>query len=333
LTVKFKPDFLDWTLIRQGLSLSLARQVPITITGGASRLGANPQFKNILNDISRTADAMGIGSPELSGNDLSFNPSGISGGSFSLDTHRDSAVSETVLFTAPLLFGRKQRTLLNLTGVTHPLVSFSTNQLQDTIFSLLEGQGLYAGAVLKRYGFPGTGEGAAEVRIYPAEKTGIIFNPRLEECEIRDGGVVFSGPFMKDAAEIREVFAGERDLGEIRVRILEVQNSAGEGFYLYLVLSVTLTGSQKEIPLVLSGAVDTGRGREHFNTECYRTLAMLKNSVRAVHEERLLPVHLVREIMIYSLFSEGIGVEKILEFYPESREIEATAELVKAFSS
>jgi hypothetical protein len=37
--------------------------------------------------------------------------------------------------------------------------------------------------------------------------------------------------------------------------------------------------------------------------------------------------------MIYSLFSEGIGVEKILEFYPESREIEATAELVKAFSS
>jgi hypothetical protein len=236
-----------------------------------------------------------------------------------------------VLFAAPLLFNRKQRTLLNLTGVTHPSVSFSTNQLQDTLFSLFQEQGLYAGAVLKRYGFQGSGEGAAEVRIYPAEKTGSEFDPRLEACEARDGGIVFSGPYMKDAAEIRDILTGENALDENSVRILEVQNAAGEGFYLYMVLSVKPAGSQNEIPLVLSGAVDTRRGREYFDTECYRRLAQLMNSARALHEERLLPVNLVREVMVYSLFAEGIVPERIVEAYEKNREIEATKELVKAF--
>jgi hypothetical protein len=59
----------------------------------------------------------------------------------------------------------------------------------------------------------------------------------------------------------------------------------------------------------------------------------LMNSLRALHEKKLLPVDLVRELMIYSLFSEGIVLEKIPGIYPESREIEATAELVKILSS
>ncbi len=326
-----KPDFLDWTLVRQGFSLSLARQVPLTLEGAVSWLEENPFYKNILNDISRAADAMGAGSPEVSGNDIIFTPSGISGGSFSLDTHRESALSETVLFAAPFLFGRKQRTLLHLKGVTHPLVSFSTNQLQETLFSLLELQGFYAGAVLKRYGFHGSGEGEAEVRIYPGEKTGFTFNPRIDSWETRDGGIVFSGPYMKDAGDIREVLSHEKGLDESRVRILEVQNSAGEGFYLFIVLNIKLSETGKEIPLVLSGAVDTRRGRDNFEDECYRTLTRLKNSVRAMDEERLLPAELVREIMPYSLFTEGIVPEKILEVYQDSSEIQATAELVKRF--
>ncbi len=327
----FKPDFLDWTLIRQGLSLSLARQVPLLIEGAASWLEENPVYREIFNDISRTAEALGAGSPEVSGYDISFAPGKISGGSFSLDTERRSALSEPVLFAAPLLFGRKQRTLLNLKGVTHPLVSFSTNQLQETLFSLLEPLGFYAGTVLRRFGFHGGGEGAAEVRIYPGEKTGFTFNPRIDSWESRDGGVVFSGPYMKDAGDIREVLSGEEGLDESRVRILEVRDSAGEGFYIYRVINVKLSGTGREIPLVLSGVVDTGKGREDFDRECYRALTRLKNSVRAVDEERLLPVNLVRELMPYSLFSEGIVIEQILEVCGESREIGATAELVRRF--
>lgn len=329
--IHFKPDFLDGTLIRQGLSLSLARQVPLTLAGAVSWLEENPLYKNIFNDILQTADAMGAGYSESSGNDISFVPSGISGGSFSLDTYRESAVSEAVLFAAPLLFGRKQRTVLNLTGVTHPLVSFSTNQLQETLFSILELQGFYAGAVLKRYGFHGTGEGEAEVRIYPGEKTGFTFNPHIDSWENRDAGVVFSGPYMKDAGDIREVLSGEEGLDVSRVRILEVRNSAGEGFSLYRVLNVKLSGTGREIPLVLSGTVDTDRGRDNFEGECYRTLTRLKNSVRAIDEERLLPADLVRELMPYSLFSDGIVIESILEAYRRSREIGATAELFRRF--
>ena len=131
---------------------------------------------------------------------------------------------------------REFRTVLNITGVTHPVEYYPTHFINETLFSLLERMGLYAGIVLKRYGFHGTGGGRVEARVYPRGNLVPVDLTMQERIELRRARIIFSGPAIGFAEKMKSLIKSDLGLDVNAISIIEVLDCDGMGISALLYL-------------------------------------------------------------------------------------------------
>ena len=219
----------SWRHIRIALSLALMKREPVVIKNGFAFIEKNFDFVPLFNDIKRIVFETGAGMLGDSGDDILFNPEGLFYGTYNIGTDKFSSISEIELFLMPSLFYNEFRSAVNYTGVTHSHISYPTTFLKETIFSFLESTGHYASLNLKRFGFYGSGGGAAESKIYPAEakKCSNLFSSAEPKIE---GVRIFMAKMNMDmAGREKEFIIKNTGVDENRVQIMEIVDADGYG--------------------------------------------------------------------------------------------------------
>jgi len=244
---------LSWVHIRQSLSLSLVCGVPLRLSDGAAFLAENPSYGPVFSEMCQVTCDLGAGSLHIEGSDITISPLKPSFGVRKIHSGEFSSLSELVLFLLPVLSRGSFRSILNLKGVTHGPLSLPTTMLKETLFGLLANTGIFASLRLSRFGFYGSGEGSAEVRVYPAEKKAADGWVPLSRSIT--GAKIFVAHMNREIAfQQRSVIQDELGLSENRVAIIEVMDAAGYGNS----VQVFMEGSLNAEPLtvVLSREMD-----------------------------------------------------------------------------
>lgn len=220
---------IDWTAIRQSLALSLLSGRPVLIPGGGDYLKKNERLFPVMEDIEEACRVLGAGTIDWSGTDISFKPRRPAPGTFELKGGKFSSAMEVVLFLLPVLFELDFRTVLNITGVTHSVLSCTTSFVRESLYPLLEQAGLYASMSLRRFGFYGSGEGSLEVRAYPAERKEAVFTMQGGGYTLEGVRILFSGVLPELAKREKQQLCEALSLPDEKISILEIRNAAGFG--------------------------------------------------------------------------------------------------------
>ncbi len=289
----------DWTLIRQALSLSLLKNVPITIGGGAAFIAGNPGFRPILDDMARMSDEFGAGRLRLDAGSIVFEPRPLAPGRYRFDSDHVSSAVELLLFLMPALFHGDFRSILELGGVTHSPLSCPTSFVKETLLAALERMGLYGSLTLQRFGFHASGGGAMESRLYPREKdAGAVLSGAKTPAL---GGVkIFISRLDTGLAEIEKgMIAESLGLNAERIAIIEVMESDGPGN------GIQVFAEYCGLPVVLfrEMALYDRNGELSFSEEALRCeIAGLAGDARLLMEGTL-PERVVRELHPYYAMS------------------------------
>lgn len=291
----------DWILIRQALSLSLLKNVPITIGGGAAFIDGNPDFRPILEDMARMTEELGAGRLTTEAESIIFEPRPLLPGTFRFDSGHLSSAVELLLFLMPALFHVDFRSVLELGGVTHSPLSCPTAFVKETLLAALEQMGLYGSLTLRRFGFHGSGGGAMESRIYPREKrSGKPWGG--DEAPALTGIKIFISRLDTGLAEIEKGIIAEKiGMDATRIAIIEVMDSDGPGN------GVQVVASCRGLPVVLFREMNlyNGKGELAFSEETLRVeIAGLAGETRLLLEGTL-PDRAVRELYPYRVLSGG----------------------------
>jgi len=218
----------DWLIIRQALSLSLLRQVPITIGGAAGFLEAHADYRPLLDDLARFADTMGAGAIALDGDAVRYDPLPFPPRRAHFETGPHSSAVEPLLFALPTLFHADFRTVLEFSGVTHSPLSAPTSFVKETLLGALERLGLYGSLTLRRFGFYGSGGGAMEARAYPREEAG--GGAFAGSGATLSGAKIFISHLDTGLAELeKNMIADLTGIDRGRIAIIEVLESDGPG--------------------------------------------------------------------------------------------------------
>jgi RNA 3'-terminal phosphate cyclase len=289
----------DWILIRQALSLSLLKNVPITIGGGAAFIAGNPDFKPILDDMARMAEELGAGRLTTEAESIIFEPHPLLPGTFRFDSSHLSSAVELLLFLMPALFHADFRSVLELGGVTHSPLSCPTVFVKETLLAALEQMGLYGSLTLRRFGFHGSGGGAMESRIYPREQRS--GKPGEDgDAPAISGVKIFISHLDTGLAEIEKGLIAEKiGMDPNRIAIIEVMESDGPGN------GVQVVATSRGLPVVLFREMKLydGKGELAFSEETLRSeIAGLAGETRLLLEGTL-PERAIRELYPYCVMS------------------------------
>lgn len=256
---------LDWVPIRQAMALAMALEIPMALEGAGDFVDANPRYLPLWQDLCRTVDSLGCGTLCREGNALIVTPGNVPWGRREICCGERSSLSEIILFLLPALSRREFRSVLECTGVTHAPGFLPTSVLKETIFSLLEGTGHYAGLQLKRFGFYGSGGGSAEVRVYPAEKA-VRREWWLVENRISTGAKIFLAHMNKEIAERqKEALNDAMTLPDSRVAIIEVMDAAGYGNSVQVFMDGKMDGDPVSIVLSREIVIHDNEGNIIFD--------------------------------------------------------------------
>jgi hypothetical protein len=293
-----------WRHIRIILSLALMRKEPVVVKKGFEFIEKNYDLIPLYNDIKRIVFETGAGILNDSGSDIVFNPEGILYGTYNFDTDKYSSISEIELFLLPSLFQCEFRSVIHFRGVTHSHLSYPTTFLKETLFSFMEYTGHYASLNLKRFGFYGSGGGAAESRVYPAEpgdRGDIFFS-----CEKKIEGVrIFLARMnMEMAAREKDFVVKNTGIDGNSVQIMEVVDADGYGN------SIQVYVKCGNLSVILSRDMEIYNSAGDFifdEEKYYMTLSGLMKETDKLIRFNKLPDYLIDELLPY-LFMNGSAV-------------------------
>jgi RNA 3'-terminal phosphate cyclase len=239
---------LHWTEIRRTLSLALLRQMPEKISGGGSFLASNPSFQPLYDTIAQALLLMDGGELRIAGGDIHFTPRPLTPGIWSIDTGPFGSMTDCALFLMPALFTLSHRSVLNFTGVSHGF-PHPTSFVRETLLGALESCGLYGSMMLKRFGFYGSGGGAAECRVYPREAgRGTVVPLR---CTDIMGVKIFLSRLGAELGETqKEEMVRELSIDPARVSIITVVDAEGPGNSVQVYCTAAV--GERTVPVVIS---------------------------------------------------------------------------------
>jgi len=289
-----------WRHIRIALSLALMKREPVVIKNGYAFIEKNFDLMPLFNDIKRIVFETGAGMISDSGDDILFNPEGLSYGVYNFETDKFSSISEIELFLLPSLFYNEFRSAVSYTGVTHSHISYPTTFLKETLFAFLESTGHYASLNLKRFGFYGSGGGSAESKIYPAEpkKCGDLFSftdPKIEGVRI-----FMAKMNMEMAGREKEFIVKNTGIDENRVQIMEIVDADGYGNSIHVYIKCG------EVNVILSRDMEIYNSAGDFvfeESRYYTTLTGLIRDTERLVRQKALPVCLPEEVLPYLIMS------------------------------
>ncbi|MCU0849202.1 MAG: hypothetical protein MUD12_15075 [Spirochaetes bacterium] len=219
---------IDWTAIRQALSLSLLKKRPLKIAGGGAFLSERPEYMPLFLDISDLVERTGAGKLSLGSGSIVFEPRGLGPGNIEFETRNNSSAVELLLFVMPALFFNDFRSVVRIGGVTHSHLSYSTAFVKETLLALLEKIGFYASLSLKKFGFYNSGGGSLESRVYPSEAAPWDFGG-LGPAAVEGAKIIISRIDGRVAASERGMIMSGLGIGADRTAVLEVMDSPGFG--------------------------------------------------------------------------------------------------------
>lgn len=282
------------------LSLALMKREPVVIKNGYAFIENNFDLIPLFNDIKRIVSETGAGMLGESGDDIIFNPDGLFYGTYNFETDKFSSISEIELFLMPSLFYHEFRSALNFTGVTHSHLSYPTTFIKETLLAFLESTGHYASLNLKRFGFYGSGGGAAESKIYPAEpkKCGNLFESAAPEIE---GVRIFMAKMnMEMAGREKEFIIKNTGIDENRVQIMEIIDADGYGNSIHVYVKCG------GVNVILSRGMEIYNSAGDFvfeESRYYTTLTGLLHDTERLVKLKTLPVYLMDEVLPYLILS------------------------------
>lgn len=309
--IKLQTRTVDRVSFRQALSLSLLAGRAFTYRGALAFVNANPPFSAYLSDFERLFRDRDLGAFRVEGDDISFSPGPVRFGAIDIPINPYSSAVEMTLLLAPALFRREFRSKLLFGGVTHSPLSPGTSWMKESFLAVLEKMGLYASCSLRRFGFYGSGGGALEARVYPAEERRAVIATR-GPVAITGARVYIAHLDASIAREEKESLCADLALDPSRAGILEVRDCDGAWNHaeVYLVMD--------GVPLVVSGTVPVFDfdGKNRFGEEgAAQAMKDLARRVREIAEAGRLPDDLAREIVPYAMMT---GSDFDVAEYPEA---------------
>jgi hypothetical protein len=296
------PD-IDWPFIRQTLSLALMKNRPAAIRGGGLFLVRRPEYRPIFEDLRHATGQLMAGDMSDDGTDIKFEPLPVSAGRYRLDTDARSSAVEVLLYLMPSLFGGEFRSVLELSGVTHSVLSYPTSFIKETILGALETIGLYASLTLRRFGFSGSGGGAFESRIYPSEAPAGQAFAGCGDTELT-GVKIFISRIDARLAELEKSALIELlGIDRIRIAIIEVMDSDGHGNGIQIFIRCA------GITMVLFREMKIfgDAGELIFNEESMRTgIKGLANDAAAFMKAGTVPEPVLRELYPYFIMTGAV---------------------------
>jgi RNA 3'-terminal phosphate cyclase len=319
--IDIRSHTVDRVSFRQSLSLSLLSGRAFTYRGALAFVNANPPFSAYLSDFEQLFRDRDLGAFRVEGDDISFIPKPVRFGVMNIPVNPYSSAVEMTLLLAPALFRREFRSKLLFSGVTHSPLSPGTSWMKESFLAVLEKMGLYASCSLRRFGFYGSGGGALEARVYPAEDRCAVI-ATSGPIAITGARVCIAHLDASIAREEKEALCAELTLDPSRAGILEVRDC--DGAWNHAEVYLLMDG----IPLVVSEAVPVYDfdGKNRFSEEgAAQAMRVLARRVRETVDAGRLPDNLVREIVPYAMMT---GSAFDVDSYPEAvREAVETAKL------
>ncbi len=296
---------LDWVLLRQALSLSLAFDKECRLEGGLDYIKCNEPFSAFLSDVEEVIQKYQFGHFTIDGEDILFFPKPAHFGNFSIQINPYSSAMEILLFLMPALFRQEFRSRIFLSGVTHSRFSFGTSWMKESFLTALEQMGLYASCTLRRFGFYASGGGLIEAKVYPAETKTTMGSP-ISNNETRLTGARIYIAHLDSSIAVREknYLCVSLSIDEAKTGILEIRDCDGAWNHAE-VYCIT-----KEMPVVLCETVPvydfSGKFIFSENT-IIPSMEKLANKTRAFLDGASLPDELEREIALYRVIAGNSG--------------------------
>ncbi len=282
------------------LSLALLKGEQVVVRDAENMLNADPSLPPLYDDIKRFIFETGCGMITESGEDIGFYPELLAPGRYNIETGNYSSISELELFLLPSLFNRETRSVISYRGVTHSHISYPTVFLKETIFGILEQCGFYASMNMKRFGYYGSGGGAAESRIYPEEKRacGDMLAGRPVTLE---GVRIFVAKMDMALADREKEFVLKNiPVPEGKVQVMEVRDADGYGnsvqaYMKYGNLNVILSRDME----IYNSAGDLVFDEARY----YAGLSSLKDEISGFINSGRLPLYIAAEVLPYMMMS------------------------------
>ena len=293
-----------WKGLRLALSLALLKGEHIRVSNGVNTLISDPAFMPLYDDIKRLIFETGCGMLTESEEDIAFLPESLHPGRFTVETGNYSSISEIELFLLPALLHRDSRSVINYSGVTHSHISYPTVFLKETLFGMLEACGFYASMNMKRFGFYGSGGGAAESRIYPAEKRLCEGLPAPGEVSFEGLRIFVAKMDMALAEREKEFVLKNMAVPADRIQVMEIRDADGYGN------SIQAYMKAGSLNVILSRDMEiyNSAGDLVFNeAKYYSGLSSLKEETALFMKSGRLPASAAAEAIPY-MFMSGIPV-------------------------
>jgi RNA 3'-terminal phosphate cyclase len=289
---------IDWLLIRHSLALSLLTGRGVEIGDGRSFLENHPEYQPLMRDFMGIAERYSWGELSVKSDTITFTPGTIEYGNYELATNPYSSASEFILLLLPSLISLSFRSYVKVSGVTHSGISYPTNFINETMFTLLENIGIYSSISLKRFGFYGSGGGGIESKVYPLERIhGASIDAMLypeKPPEIIGGRIYISGMSMDIANHEKGLLSSGLGIDDKGVSIIEVRDSDGMGNVMQLLVQFGI------LPVVFSRVIDPYNYGGDFtfrDRDIHEEVDDFLNEVRVFLRDRSLPEYLLRELV------------------------------------
>ncbi|MBN2159931.1 MAG: hypothetical protein JW807_11085 [Spirochaetes bacterium] len=313
----------DWPLIRQSLSLALLTGGAAAINGGGSFLESRPEYRPVFDDIAAAAEKLGAGRLNIEGEAILYEPRPFRPGTYAIETGPRSSAVEVLLFLMPALSRCDFRSVLEIGGVTHSVLSCPTAFVKETLMGGIERLGFFGSLTLKRFGFHGSGGGRLESRVYPREPGKAAAGPAAKGRTIAGAKIFFSRLDAGLAEMEKRLLAEEAGIDPGRISIIEVLESDGagnsvqvfadrDGLLVVLFREMLLYGKTGDIVLseeILRYSIDE-----------------LAREARALITDGSLPDIVMRELYPYYIMA---GVDP--EFSEETPAIKSTVQACRRF--
>ena len=286
----------DWLSIRQALSLALETCRAVRISGAGRFIKDNEQYLPLMQDCEQACGIMRAGSLRLQDDDVFFEPSRPVSGTYALSSGNFSSSVELLLLFLPVLFSLDFRTVLNISGVTHSVLSYTTGFVRESLYYFLEQSGLYASMSLKRFGFYGSGGGLIEARAYPAEQKEAQSLALDGKGTVHGIRILLAGIQPELAKREKQRLGQLLSMPEENISILDIRNASGFGN----AIEIFLGFGDKTLVVFKEMAFYNHAGDFIFDEDQFnQSIEELVQEEQHILRNRIMPFSLYRELIPY----------------------------------
>ncbi|MCX7679275.1 MAG: hypothetical protein N2316_08635 [Spirochaetes bacterium] len=292
---------IDWIIIRQALSISLATGKHCCIKDAMAFLALHPHFGAFLSDVEEFLHKYGWGTFETQKNDLLFYPQSPTFGTFQISINPYSSAIEMMLFIMPALFSQDFRSKIFLSGVTHSPHSYGTTWMKESFLTFLEQMGFYASCTLRRFGFYASGGGFIEAKVYPHEKHTFSFQSFNNKTITLQGARIYIAHLDNSiATQEKALLCDLLHIDDNQVKVLEIRDCDGAANHIEIYFDLNA------FPIVLSESIPVYDYSGNFvfsDEKIIATIQTLTQKATEIAHQSQLPLEIERELSLYELFT------------------------------